>query len=106
MLRAAGVLLPPKTGGKAKATWYRTVLSYQPRKMTLTYKGATVPIVNEAIIRDHDVEPTIQYFLSVPVKNSLSTAFKVGTGTGTLKFTTSVSGPISIRVPIRITQRD
>ena len=52
------------------------------------------------------VSGTIQYFLSIPVKNSSSTAFKVGTGTGTLKFTTSVSGPISIRVPIRITQRD
>ena len=65
-------------------------------------------VVPTVVIRDHDVEPTIQYFLSVPVKNSLSTAFKVGTGTGTLKFTTSVSGPgpISIRVPIKITQRD
>ena len=74
--------------------------------MSLTYKGTTVPIANPAIIRDYDVEPKIQYFLSIPVKNALTGPFKVGSGTGTLKFTTYVSGTVSIRVPIKITQRD
>jgi len=74
--------------------------------MRLTYKGTTVPVADEAIIRDHEFEPAIRYFLSIPVKASQNAAFlKTGVGTGTLAFKTGF-GPVSMRVPLKITRHD
>ena len=106
-IRAVGVRLPPKKGGRAKAEWYRTVGRHAPSRMSLTYKGKTIRIPNGAIDRWEEVEPVIEYLFGFNVKQPNGSPFlKTGVGTGTLRFSTLATGAVSMRVPLKITQRD
>ena len=104
-IRAVGVKLPPKVGGKGKAEWYTTLGRHSPTKISLTYKGQTVRIPDGAIDQMEEVEPLIQHRFGFNVKQPSGSPFlRTGIGTGTLKFRTLASGAVSLRVSVKITR--